>query len=144
MPLPNASAKGTDVAALANAVNTLAESLGSVITHTYGSGSISVGTLSPDVPLAGQSITEADFQLATGPTGSAAVFDVLVSADGTHFISATGGAGVTIAAGQTSGAIDFRAQGGVPVGSLVRISVLQVGSGTPGAGLTVSIGGSVL
>jgi hypothetical protein len=33
---------------------------------------------------------------------------------------------------------------GVPVGSLVRIAVLQVGSVTAGAGLSVEIAGSVL
>jgi hypothetical protein len=144
MPLENASAKGTDIAALTNALNALAENAGAIISHSYGSGNISVGNLSPDVPLAGQSLTEVDFQLATGPTGSAATFDVLVSGDGVHFVSATAGVGVSIPAGQTAGAVDFRAAGGVPVGSLVRITVLAVGSSTPGAGLTVSVGGSIL
>ncbi len=144
MPLQNASTKGGDIATLTNALNMLAESQGAIITHTYGSGNISVGNLSPDIPLAGQSLTEVDFQLVTGPTGSAANFDVLVSSDGVDFVSATGGAGVSIPAGQTSGAVDFRAAGGVPVGSLARITVLSVGSSTPGAGLTVSVATSML
>jgi hypothetical protein len=144
MPLPNAAAKGTDVAALTNALNTLAEDLAPGIVHSYGSGNISVGNLSPDVPLAGLSLAEVDFQLATGPTGSAAVFDVLTSSNGSTFVSATGGVGVAIEVGQTSGAIDFRAAGGVPVGELARIAVLSVGSSVAGAGLTVTITTSLL
>jgi hypothetical protein len=139
MPLPNATAKGTDVSALTNAINTLAEGAGPLLVHTYGAGNISVGNLSPDYPLGGASLTEVDFALVT-----AAAFDVLTSSDGVHFVSATGGVGVSIPAGQTAAGVNFRSVGGVPVGELVRIAVLSVGSSTAGAGLTVTIAGSLL
>jgi hypothetical protein len=144
MPLPNATAKGTDVSALTNAINTLAEGAGPLLVHTYGAGNISVGNLSPDYPLGGASLTEVDFALVTAPEGSAAAFDVLTSSDGVHFVSATGGVGVSIPAGQTAAGVNFRSVGGVPVGELVRIAVLSVGSSTAGAGLTVTIAGSLL
>jgi hypothetical protein len=142
VPLPNASGKGTDVETLTDAVNAIAESLGTVLAHTF-SGDLSVGDLSPDFPLANLSLTQVDFELGTPPAGSAAVLDILVSDDGDTFVSATGGEGVSIPAGATSGGVNWRASGGVAVGSLVRLTVLSVGSETAGADLVATIAGSM-
>lgn len=142
MPLPDASTRGPDVEKLTLAINGLAASMGPIVAKTFA-GSLSVGNLSPDFPLNAASLTEVDFSLVTAPTGSAAQFDVLTSSDGSTFVSATGGAGVTIPAGQTSGSITF-AQQPLSGSNLVRISVLAVGSSVPGATLTVTVTGSVL
>jgi len=142
IPLPNASTHGADQNSLVGAINTLAASLGPAAQRTIA-GNLTVGNISPDWGINGTSLTEVDFSLIVAPTGSAAVLDVLTSSDGLTFTSATGGAGVTIPAGQTSASF---VSPGVPLSgsNLARVTVLQVGSSVPGTTLTVTVSGSLL
>jgi hypothetical protein len=137
--LANAPDKGADYNNLALAFNALSQSLGPEVVHN-STGSLTVGILGMDTPFSGCTLTGVAFAVATAPTGSAAVFDVLTSSDGSTFTSATGGAGVALEAGQTAAGIVFPGQGLPLTGSgIVRISVLSIGSSVAGAGLTVTI-----
>ncbi len=141
--LTNIASRGADFAMLANAINALRDALAGEIQLTTA-GTISVGTGLHTEQVQGTYLDEVDFVLSTGPVGSAAVFDVMASVDGTNFHSTTGGQGVAIAAGQTTASLTafvnpFLEAPPTGSGPTIRIDVLQVGSGTAGAGLTVTI-----
>ena len=140
--LSNISGRGRDFAQLAGAINAIRAHLAGYY-QLSTAGSLSVGTGLHTEQVDGAWLDEVDFLLTTAPTGAALVFDVMTSIDGTHFSSATGGAGVVIPAGVTAATITSFANpvleappGGSPT---IRIDVVQVGSSVAGAGLTVTV-----
>ena len=123
-----------------SAVRLLYDELSGRLTTLCVSGSLTVGIVAAAHGMPGTRLIGIAASLTTAPVGSAAVVDVSVSTNGgTTYTSVTGGSGLTIPAGQTGAAMNVDVQ--VPAGSLLSVSILQIGSSTAGAGLTMSFTG---